>query len=543
MKTIIAVVFGCLLFMTAGMTHAQGIEIDCGDDIIIEDGIDVQFPTVSASDTHYVTALGIGDYDPVLAVFNQQQFGDCNNDSTEAANTDLEFPTTGYVGLSEYDAHLEFTGNTFMRAVVGDIDDFDGEAVLMVEGLTMDGQPDLVNVTVTQRMIESQIPLTIYAIPATENLDLKLALVDDNGVPLLDDDGESVECDDAGDNELCWGAHTSLVDTFTNVSNTRITDGTAISPMLSVPLTPDDAETIVPIQVSQSPLDEEGVTGEYVLVLHYGLGDVGLGDAYAEATTTDSGIELSCDDVLLVSDAIDITIPRLDEPVIFSVLTQGATNPVFATMLDDTIGACYITSGSTAEQSAELPFAGVFIPSESNTDTEIITESARVLTGLADDVAGGHLVAIEGLTVLPDTEPDVVSVTVTESMVESGEPIVAYMIALGTELDPRLSLVSADLEPLSDDSGAQLTCSHTTLPGECWGEYSDMSNASITLGFNNTIRGISSDVLLQIPLSEEMIGTSLNFMASGEDDSFGEYVLLLYLSTGVFEEPEDDSGE
>jgi len=543
MKSIIAVILGCLL-LTTGITSAQGVEIECGDDLVIQDGIDVQFPTVSRDDIHYVTALGIGDYDPVLAVFNQQQFGSCNDDSVDAIDTDLEFPTTGYVPLSDFNAGMEFTGNTFMRAVMGDYDNLDGEAVLMVEGLTMDGQPDLVNVIVTERMIESQIPLTAYAIPATENLDLKMALVDDNGVPLFDDAGDTVECDDAGDNELCWGAHVSLLEAFTNVSETRITEGTAISPMLSIPLTPDDAGTIVPFQITQSPLDEDGITGEYVFILHYGMGDIGgVGEGLAQVEETPDGIQLSCDETLLLTDAIELTIPRLDSPATFGLFAQGIANPIFAEMISDTTGTCYITAGRTAEQSAELPQAGIFLPAASNTDTEIITESARLITGLSNDVIGSYLVVVEGLSIPPDGTPDVVSVTVTQSLVDSGLPVMAYMIATGTDLDPQLTLVSAEQEGLIDAGGALITCSHSTLPSQCYGEYEDMSNARVSFGVNNLVRGITSDVMLSIPLSGEMVGTSLNFMASGVDDTFGDYILMVYLSPGADSDDESESSE
>ncbi|GEM_PF-1938797 len=543
MKTIVATILACFWITAGAVVSAQGVEIDCGDNIIIQDGIDVQFLTVSPEDNHYITVFGIEEFDPVLAVFNQQQFGSCSDDAVEASGMSGEFPSTGIIFENDLNSQLQFTGSTFMRTVMSDFDNADGEAVLMVEGLTMDGQPDRIDVVVTERMIESQIPLTFYALPVEEDLDLKLALVDDNGVSLLDDNEEPVECDDAGDTDFCWGVNFSLLGAYANISGALIAEGTEISPMLTVPLTSDDLDSIVPVQVTQSPFDQVGVTGEYVFVMHYGVGDLGgLADGQAEVTTTDTTTTLSCDNVPILTDPVDITIPRLDDPIKFNLITQSQVNPIFADMTTDTQGTCYIISGSPDDQSAELPFAGTIFPSESNTNAEIFSSSARLLTGIAEDEAGTYLVAIEGLSIAPDDEPDVFSVTVTESLFESGDPVVAYIIARDTDLDPRLTLVSADQEPLMDSEEAVITCSHSTLPDQCWGDYADMDDATVTLGFENTVRGISSDVMLSIPLSEDMIGTALNFMVTAEAETAGDYVMLIYLSSGSFEEIEAPEG-
>lgn len=536
MKTIIAVLLACVIATAGIMTFAQGVEIDCGDDLIILDGIDVQFLNVSAQDVHYVSVLGIDEFDPVLAVFNQQQFGSCNDNSVEASGIYVDLPATGEIFESEFNSQMEFTNNTFMRVVVGEYDDFGGEAVLMVEGLTMDGQPDRIDVVVTESMIESQIPLTFYALPVTEDLDLTMALVDDNGVPLLADNSEPVECDDAGDNDLCWGAHVPLLDAYTNVSDTRITEGTVISPMLTIPLTPDDAGSIVPVQIGISELDEAGVTGEYVFLMYYGVGEVGLADGLAEVEETETGTSLFCDEIPMLSNPIELSIPQLDSGITVNLMSQGFGNPIMADMIDDTRGTCYITLGTLDEQSAQLPLAGMLFPSESNTDVDIITESARLLTGLAGNEAGSYLIAIDGLQLLSPEDSNVVSLSVTEDMVASQEPVVAYMMARDNVLNPQLTLVSAEQEPLLDSTEAVISCVHTSLPNQCWGDYGEMSNANITLGFDNSIQGINSDVMLSIPLSEDMIGTALNFMATASDETFGDYVMLLYVSSGVFED-------
>lgn len=542
MKTTITIILSCLVFV-AGFTSvvfAQGVEIECDEDVIIRDGIDIQFPTISADSEHIVTVLGIGDYDPVVAVFNQQQSGACNDDSFEASGYSLDFPTTAFVIPSVFNAQMTYNNNTFMRVVVGELDNIDGEAVVMVEGLSFDGQADTIDVIVTERMVESQIPLTAYVVEVTEDLDLSIALVDDNGVPLFDEVGNTVECDDAGDETLCWGVHVPLIESYTNVSNTRVTSATAISPMLSVPLTPDDAGTIVPFQIKQSALAEEVITGDYIFVLHYGVGDVGIGDGLATATTSPLGTSLSCDDLLALNDAIEVTLPSVDSLVSIHGLAQGEVDPIFALMSDDNNGACHNTSGIGSQQSAQLPLAGLFNSSATNATADILTNSARLLTGLLGDVAGSHLLVFDGMNIADEGTPDIVSVTVTEPMVESGEPVIAYMLSYTLDLNPELTLVSAEQTPLSDTNGTLISCVHTSLPDSCYGEYDDMNTAILTLRDANTLRGISNDVMLSIPLSEDMIGTTLNFMASGANGTSGDYALMLYLTSGILEPTEDE---
>ncbi len=230
MRKSIIVVFCLLIFSIAitSPTIAQDVEIDCGDDVIIRNGVDIQFPNIDVNAIHTVTALSIAGYDPVVAVFNQQQNGGCNDDSVIAQAYSVDLPTTGFVPNSSLNAQMNFDSSTLMRVVVGEFDALDGEVLLMVEGLSYEGFPDRINVTVTDDMIQAGIPLTAYVLEEVPGLDLALAVVDDNGVPLRDARSLPVECDDAGDNELCWGAHVPLIDSYTNVSNTTFTDGTVL---------------------------------------------------------------------------------------------------------------------------------------------------------------------------------------------------------------------------------------------------------------------------------------------------------------------------
>lgn len=543
MKKIIAL-FLCIFIVTIGLVHqvfAQGVEIDCGDDVIILDGVDIQFPNVDPSAEHTVTAIGIGEFDPILAVFNQQQNGGCNDDSTNASGYSLDLPTTEFVLPNPFNSQTTFSNSNFMRTVIGEFDNLDGEVVLMVEGLTYDGNPDLVNVIVTESMIQSGIPLTAYVIEAVEGLDLSLALVDDNGVPLLDDISEPVTCDDAGDNELCWGAHVPLLESFTNISNTIITDATAISPMLSVPLTADDVQSIVPFQVSYSATAEETLTGDYVFLLHYGVGELDVADGIASASSSPLGTSLSCDDQILVSNAIEVNIPRVDAQYTISLLGQEAVNPMLALMDSgaDT-GICHVLSSDADTMFAQLPLLEDFNPSAANVRTPIITETARILTGLVDDASGDYLLVIDGLSIPPEGIPDVISVTVTSEMIESGLPVSAFMISDTLDLDPQLALVSADQEILSDSDDLPIVCTQTEDDEACWGTYEDMASAQIALGEDNFTIGISNDVMLQIPLSEELVGTSLNFMSSGVGETFGDYLFILHLPTGATQTTDEE---
>ena len=531
-KSIVVVI--CLTLLSIGMatlTIAQDLEIDCGDDVIIRNGVDIQFPNIDVDTIHTVTAISIAGYDPVVAVFNQEQNGSCNDDSIDASGYIADLPTTEFIPSSNLNAQMTYTGS-FMRVVVGEFDNLDGEVLLMVEGMTFDGLPDRVNVTVTNDMIQAGIPLTAYAIEKVPGLDLALALVDDNGVPLLDARSQSVQCDDAGDNTICWGAHVPLIDSYTNVSNTVETSGTALSPMLSIPLSANDVGTIVPFQINQSSDPAQDSTGEYIFLLHYGIGEVELTESVATAITSPLGTVLNCDGEVALNDPIDITIPRVDSQYTVSLLAKDVANPMMAVINDLDGGTCHLSSLNGDTLFAELPIVETFNRSANNVQTTLITNHARILTGLVNDATGSYLLAINGLNIPPDGIADVVSVTVTESMVASGKPISAFVIAEGLDFNPQLALVSADQQILSSADGLAIVCTQTRIPDACWGEYGDMNSAQISLGVDNLTLGVSNDVMLQIPLTSELVGTTLNFMVSGVDETFGDYILMLDLPTG-----------
>lgn len=530
-KTIIVALYLIILSVViTSPTLAQGLEIDC-DDVIIRNGVDIQFQNVDTNAIHKVTALSIAGYDPVLAVFNQQQNGGCNDDSTNAAGYTADLPTTDILLQSTLSSQMTFSNGSLMRVVIGEFDDLGGEVVLMVEGLTFDGSPDRINVTVTDDMIQAGIPLTAYAIEKIPGLDLSLAIVDDNGVPLLDERSQPVQCDDAGDNNLCWGAHVPLIGSYTNVSNTIETSGTVLSPMLSIPLSANDVGTIVPFQIKQSAEAEQDLTGEYIFLLHYGVGLLDIADGIASSITNPLGTTLSCDGEVALSDPIEIRIPRADSQYTVSLLAKDLANPMMAIMNNVDGGTCHTTSLDGDQLFAELPILETFNRSVNNVHTTLITQHARILTGLVDDASGSYLLAIDGLNIPPDGVSDIVSVSVTESMVASGQPISAFIIADTLDFNPQLALVSADQQILTSADGLPIVCTQTRVPDSCWGDYSDMGTAQISLGEDNTTLGVSNDVMLQIPLTTDLIGTTLNFMGSGVDETIGDYILILHLPT------------
>lgn len=534
MRKSIIVVF-CLIGLGIGianLTLAQHVEIDCGDGVFIRNGVEIQFPNIDVNSIHTVTVLSIADYDPVVAVFNQQERGDCNDDSPNAADYTVDLPTTELIPANSLSAQMTFDSDTFMNVVVGEVEEQDGEVLLMVEGLSFQGFPDRINVIVTNDMILGGLPLTAYAIERVPGLDLRLAIVDDNGVPLLDNRSQSVECDDAGDVELCWGAHVLLTESYTNVSDTITTSGTAISPMLSIPLSANDVGTIVPFQVSQSAEPEQDSTGEYVFLLHYRVGEFATDESFATAITNPLGTTLNCDDELALSDPIDIKFPRIDAQYTISLLAKDLANPMMAAIDNLNGGTCHFSSPNGDQLFAELPIIETFNRSANNVQMTLATNQTRILTGLVDDSLGSYLLAISGLNIPPDGTSDIVSMTVTESMVASGQPVSAYVIAEALDLNPQLALVSADQQILTSLDGLPIVCTQTVEVDSCWGDYADMNTAQISLGDDNLTLGVSNDVMLQIPLTEELIGTTLNFMASGVDNTFGDYILILHLPMG-----------
>src|SRR6478735_3553052 len=91
------------LFICVGLVSAQDDELTwgttafCEDGGEITDGVEVMVVNQRAGNSYTVTAIGIGDFDPVLAVAfsTNLEASLCNDDSEAAGSYQAWLPSTG----------------------------------------------------------------------------------------------------------------------------------------------------------------------------------------------------------------------------------------------------------------------------------------------------------------------------------------------------------------------------------------------------------------------------------------------------------------
>lgn len=258
-----------------------GMSVECEDGSGFDNGVEIVLYDLPTDVTYTVTAIGLNGFDPVLAVLEAQSGeGFCSDDADDAADYEADLPSTGQVDASNLSAQIIFTppksrDPITASLVVGGYNNQSGEFLLIVEGLSIDGDEpngDVFQVNATQSMVDSGTPLTLYMIAMTDDLDTYLLETDDSGNPLEDNNGNEISCDDSSNDDLCLNGGVDLSDSSVSVTNGNLA-GWQYDTMLGVPLegaelNSDPSLNYLTFIANTSPENE--TTGEYVLVVHVG---------------------------------------------------------------------------------------------------------------------------------------------------------------------------------------------------------------------------------------------------------------------------------
>jgi hypothetical protein len=225
------------------------------------------------------TVLGIDEFDPILAIFNDEGDSLCIDDSAEAMSYTADLPSSGGVEASSFNPQLIFNNGAEdefadVSLVVGGYESQPGEFLLILEGMAVtaaDNAGDPFSVHISDQMVASEVPVTVYAI-ANSDLDPLIRLIDTEYETILDEDDAQVYCDDAGSDSLCWsGAVDNLDGSYVDIANGEfslaIYDSDAI---LSIPLDADYAGGYFNFLVTRY---DETTSGEYTMVFHIGVGE------------------------------------------------------------------------------------------------------------------------------------------------------------------------------------------------------------------------------------------------------------------------------
>ncbi len=262
--------------------QAAGIDVTCPDGTLIKNGMEV---TVSMRPgfTYTATAIGINGYDPIIGVGDNSGINLCEDDDRIGEQYSVDLPTTGVVDSASTNAQMPFfhsnSGFSTISLVVGSADGSRGEFVLVLEGMAVttndgsgEGAGDPYAVHLTQSMVTSGVPLSIYMISKVRELDPFMQLVHSDNTIVELDDGTRVECDDAGTNS-CWGDSQDLSDSYVSDAPGEGIPGGSVDAMMSIALDgmtldKDTNNNFFNFLMTSA---NQRTFGEYIVVFHIGV--------------------------------------------------------------------------------------------------------------------------------------------------------------------------------------------------------------------------------------------------------------------------------
>lgn len=274
------------LFALPAIVSAQdlgSISVTCDNGPSITNGIPVTIRQLRSNFTYTATAVGIGNFDPVLAVLGARGEGLCNDDAAGARRYAANLPTTGVVRASNLSSQVTFnhsdpSGFQDINLVVGGLNNQTGEFLLILEGMGVtaaDNGGDPFVVTLTPGMVNSGSTLDVYMLTRGQSrVDPIIVAVDELGNTLTDRDGLEIACDDAG-TRLCYGSSTVPLDNYSITIATGTLPGWQYDAYISL--------DISGVQLSDNP-DENTITfvmssygqseGQYLVAFRMGIGEV-----------------------------------------------------------------------------------------------------------------------------------------------------------------------------------------------------------------------------------------------------------------------------
>ena len=563
------VLMGCLL-APLGL-HAQGgFSVTCDNGTSFDNGVEIIVTQMRSGFTYTATAIGLNGFDPVLAVLDESGTGLCNDDDSNAATYTANLPTTGSVPSSGLSSQVSFDQNSSsamadVSLVVGGFGNTTGEFLLILEGMGVtsgDGAGDPFSVRLTPDMVASSVPLTVYMISRTTDLDPYIFRGDEDLAVISDDNGFDYFCDDAGNSTLCYGQSSSLDGSFVSTAEGQL-PGFQYDSMLSLPLDgvelnsdPDfNFYNFVMTSFNQSS------QGQYVLAFHIGTApsagtEDGKGTTNTVAPTATpvpqtntsglaAGFSVTCDNGASFDNGVEIIVNQMRSGFTYTATAVGigGFDPVLAVLDETGTGLCSDDASGASRYSANLPTTGQVSGSGLSSQVVFDQNSAETFANVSlvvggfGNTSGEFLLILEGMAVSADADGagDAFSVRLTPGMVASGVPLTLYMITRGQSgVDPLMYQSDADLNVLPDIDGVDVICDDAGNPSLCYGESFDLSPYTVTIN-TGTLPGWEYDSMLSLPLTGLQLSSDSDFnfynfvMTSFQQQSEGQYLLVFHI--------------
>lgn len=258
--------------------QSGGYSLDCGS-IGFSNGVEFQVVQMRSGFSYTATVIGLAGFDPILAVFDPTTMdGECIDDSRDAANFEVDLPSTGRIASDSTASQIQFSqrsgqGLADVSIVVGSVDSTAGEFVLLLEGMAvtnLDGFGDPFRIFVFPGMVGYGTPLSVYMLGINNSLNPLMYLHDGDGNAVEDADKQTVYCDDAGFTDYCWGASEVLDRSLVTRTSGRLLQADELDAMLYFPLDGlTDTSVDNPLQYNMAMTSSQG-SGDYVLAFHVG---------------------------------------------------------------------------------------------------------------------------------------------------------------------------------------------------------------------------------------------------------------------------------
>ncbi|MGJ3240371.1 MAG: hypothetical protein ACFE0Q_16810 [Anaerolineae bacterium] len=432
-----------------------------------------------------VTALGQGNYTPIIGITDADDFTDCYEASREAEFYELTLPTGVYPPTFTNASGIVF-GEGANTVEIGEINDTTGALVVLLESFIFEDDHTY-QLTLTEAILEASADASLSAYLVSLDAEYQPMLT------LTDSEGETVTAEPT-EVEL----YSILGDAFDSVR-------------VPLPETPGDIRLTV-------GADEFGV---YALILELQSGAVQTGDGQAVVTATeDNMLTLTCDDLTIFENGIRVRFP--DDATYTATVLSNNSDPVLAVLDVDDIGTCYDDTPDTIAYTLELPVLTVtrdlVFPQAS-----ITPDDRSIVFGGRESAPDNYLLIVEGGTVEAGDEGDLFEIDLTPSMLATDGILSAYVFTTDLELNPILTWEHPDDDPVvCDDAG---------IPDLCDQDLADFDDARVTLADNLTVRGVDLNPALEIPMADLLDVDSVRLRVTAFDESAGEYLLVLYLVT------------
>ncbi|MEL6403538.1 MAG: hypothetical protein AAFV98_11005 [Chloroflexota bacterium] len=432
-----------------------------------------------------VTALGVGNYDPLLGVQTATDAIYCNDNAPISEAYALSLPS-GDIPPAVTGANIvlfEFGANT---VYVAEQDGGTGATLLLFEGV-IDAEDHTYTLEITEAMVAAGGEAFAYVLPIAGEYTPELTVPDSEGTLIQAD----------------------------------TVDATLQSPFA---FTETAVGAPIPLEVGTVDITvNANEIGMYTLILELQSGEIQFGDGVASIETTEAGaITLSCDNTPIFENGLQVAFP--DDLLYTATILGTAADTVGAVMREDGTGICYDDVSAADFYSVDLPSIQTtrnFVHSQA-----IVTpDDDNLVFGGKESIAGNYVLIVEGGVVDEDDilGGDTFEVTVTPQMASSVTSLTVYVMTTEAAFDPLLTW--------QIDEENAIVCSAAGSEGLCDQPLPDFASSRINIGPSLTLQSINYNPYLQIQISDEMVGSTLPFTVSGTNDTQGAYVLIMHFVT------------